>query len=537
MSKLITVIITVFLIQLIGYALPNFKKSTNVFIGFVLSVVILSIGFLIVGNDISLFKYLLYCALPTGILSLMIGVSIKNNANNKNKELAWNEHEPFVLEHGKGTIKYYDAFDNFMLLAGANSGKTKSFGRPLLREYLKNDFAGFIFDYKDMDYTKTAYHLVNQVGYEKNFYYANFTDLSRSYRFNPIKPSVLGDKNLLPQLMTDLLTAYLSKDTKKDEWFDAGLGVLKAVSLRFYKDYEENCTIPHILLFLSMNARNTDTIVSFIEKDPQASTLAGGFLSATEKQRGAQLSSVTGPIGDLTSNENICYVLTGNDFDFNLVDPKDPKLFSISSSYRIEDQILPVISMMVKISSRNFDMENREKFFYFMDEGTTFRVHKFESMPSVLREYGVSFVLITQNEAKIVMTYDENTLRSLKANYGNMVFGKTLDPKSQQSFVQMFSKIDKKKESISKSKSDRNFSRGKSITIERKDKYETSEFARLKAGEFIGTSVNASKTEYHERFKMMDQPKEIELPIIRNVTKEMIEKNYNDIIEFVKLLE
>lgn len=39
------------------------------------------------------------------------------------------------------------------------------------------------------------------------------------------------------------------------------------------------------------------------------------------------MSTLSNYVAKLTTNENIYYVLTGNDFDFNLIDLEHPKLF------------------------------------------------------------------------------------------------------------------------------------------------------------------------------------------------------------------
>ena len=36
-----------------------------------------------------------------------------------------------------------------LILAGAGSGKTKSIGKPLMEQYIRSGFAGFIYDFKD----------------------------------------------------------------------------------------------------------------------------------------------------------------------------------------------------------------------------------------------------------------------------------------------------------------------------------------------------------------------------------------------------
>ena len=53
-----------------------------------------------------------------------------------------------------------------------------------MEQYIRSGFAGFIYDFKDFDYTRTAYNLIRKHGYPHEFYYVNFTDMNRTYRFN-----------------------------------------------------------------------------------------------------------------------------------------------------------------------------------------------------------------------------------------------------------------------------------------------------------------------------------------------------------------
>ena len=67
-------------------------------------------------------------------------------------------------EYGFGgrKITFADPFDNFLVYGGANSGKTKSIGKPLLSQYIQAGFAGFVYNYKDFDLARTAVHLVKK---------------------------------------------------------------------------------------------------------------------------------------------------------------------------------------------------------------------------------------------------------------------------------------------------------------------------------------------------------------------------------------
>ena len=50
----------------------------------------------------------------------------------------------FCLEGDEKKLIFGDPFDNFLVYSGANSGKTKSIGKPLLKEYLRTNFAMFV---------------------------------------------------------------------------------------------------------------------------------------------------------------------------------------------------------------------------------------------------------------------------------------------------------------------------------------------------------------------------------------------------------
>lgn len=50
-------------------------------------------------------------------------------------------------------LEFYYYYSNFLVYGGAGSGKTKSIGKWLLSEYMRLGFAGFIYDFKDTDYT------------------------------------------------------------------------------------------------------------------------------------------------------------------------------------------------------------------------------------------------------------------------------------------------------------------------------------------------------------------------------------------------
>ena len=467
------------------------------------------------------------------LLAIIVIVLFIPSGEKKNPQKEGYKFE--LLADGGRRITFTDPFDNFLVYGGANSGKTKSVGKPLLEQYIKAHFAMFIYDYKDFDLTKTANHLVLKHNYPYEFYRISFTDMEQTHRTNPIRPSIVGDESLFLQLMDDLLTAYQGKDSKRDEWFNGALGILRGVSIRFFNDYPDLCTIPHIANYIC--SAGAARITTFLEATHQSRALAGAFLDAKDspKTQSSYLSSLTNYLSTLANNKKVCYVLSGNDFDFNLIDPDRPKILSVANAYQIEGLISPVIALMLSISSRRFTLNNKIPFLYFLDEATTFRIPDFEKLPSVLREYKCSFVFLTQSAAKIEKVYGKYYRSSVEANFSNQFYGRTKDIEALKSYPLVFGKEDKEKISKTRGNSKGGDSRSRTVSTQREERYDTNFFTGLQSGQFVGSAAHSNMRDFCLRFKMYSDQEEA-LPIIRAVLPSEIEQNYFKIIEDISHL-
>ena len=64
----------------------------------------------------------------------------------------------FELSAGGGRkITFADPFDNFLVYGGANSGKTKSIGKPLLSQYIHAVFSLFVYILSYISFKSTLF--------------------------------------------------------------------------------------------------------------------------------------------------------------------------------------------------------------------------------------------------------------------------------------------------------------------------------------------------------------------------------------------
>ena len=390
-----------------------------------------------------------------GVVSVLLRLSFKGGTESGKGGKAL-----LSLHATDGTIiRYYYWFSNFLVYGGAGSGKTKSIGKPLMEQYIRSGFAGFIYDFKDFDYTRTAYNLIRKHGYPHEFYYVNFTDMNRTYRFNPLDRRNIKDRTMLMQLMEDVLGALMPPTSKQDEWYTGALGILNGVAYRLWDEFPECCTLPHIVNFV--------------------------------------MKADTGQLQEFL------------------------KLNDISA-------------MVMSIASRSFSMENRVPFVFILDEMTTFKVRDFEKLPSVLREYGAAFLLLTQSGAKLEKLYSKLDRSSIEANSGNIFLGRTQDVEALKYYPLFFGKYEKEKKSTSSGSSGDGRNSSVTISTQKEEIYESKDFASLEPGEFIGMGNRSNiKGHFRKKFRLFEL-KEEPLPVVAFRTEKEISDNYTRILKDIE---
>ncbi len=528
---ILLIFLSLFILYNLAFFIFNFKNKILSFIlKLFVSFLIFYGSFLVVKKfNLADFKFYCYISIPAFLIAFIIDLFSKKETKKEVKDKM-----QIVLEHENGKIIYDNPFNGFIIYGGAEAGKTLSIGKPLLKEYMRNNFGFFIYDAKLNDYTLTALELAKKYDYQKPIYYFDFVDPSRSYRTNLFSRENITNDMFLEQYATIFFDAYLKEDEKKTEWYSMALQMFIGVSYVFYNKFPEYCTLPHICNFILHN--NDETIIKFLDLDDKAKGFASTYLAAqdSEKTLASIKTTVAGKIGGFASNENFCYILSGNDFNLNPIEDGNPKSICVSNVFNLREVLSPIVVLLFNSVARKFEFGNTTPFVFFMDEATTFKIHNFESYPSELREYKVAFVFLTQSAGKVEKLYTKFDRSSLESNLANQFYGWTADTIATDNYAKQFSKIEEKRRSYTTG-GGRN-SRSTTTSTLKEIRFDTEFFGSLKPGQFVGKAKNANVKTFHTRFKPYQDGKLDELPIVRNVTKEDLKKHYQDIILTVKNL-
>lgn len=435
-----------------------------------------------------------------------------------------------VLQHSKGFLKFNNPFTGFLVYGGSGSGKTVSVGKPLLSEFMRNNFAMFVYDAKENDYTKTAFWLKKELGYPYPIYNIDFRDLSRSYRFNPIAVNLIEDESEVEEIAIIIYNCF-AKKAALTEWDDKALGVFKGVAYYLYHYYPECFTIPHILNMLTQNEGKV--LLKLLKDDPTCKTYAKSLIDSKDSKAtmSSILSTLSGVISGFAANKKWCYILTGNDFEFNLTDPKAPKAFFISNTFKFRNQISPFISLLFVMAMKSVDFGNKIPICAFMDEATTFKVQDLEQYPSELREYLLAMVMLTQSPYKIEKVYGKYDRSILETNLQNKFFLRIDEEKAVETITGVFSKKIEKDKSFTQGTSHSNIStttRDKEVL-----RYDRHSFSEMGNGHAVGTATNANIKEFDVKLTPYQGGKLEHNPIVKTVSKKEVEAQYYKIIKEV----
>lgn len=404
----------------------------------------------------------------------------KNHVQNSDDSLE------FDTKEGKLTINSLNT--HFLVLAATRSGKTKSIGLPILRQYLIKNYVGFIYDAKKLDYTRHAYLYKYLLKLQTPIYHLVFDNVNESYRTNIIKPSIIRNTEFLGQIISDIAKGVGSDEVKQDEWFKAGLGVVQGVAARLYEDFPQYCTLGHVSLLVIK--KDVDQLEEFLNANNSSQDYAAEFLKSSKSEKTQASISWTAAqiLKPIAVNRNVCYILGGDDFDFNLLEDGHHKIITASNDDENENVLNGLLGSMVNILSRHIKFGNKKGVFFFMDEGTTYYIPNFSRLLGKLAEYRVSFTLLTQGKSMIEEVYKSVKTDSIVSNFNNKFLGRTNNPKDARDYSSIFGsqeikRVSQSKGSTTNSKSNSR-SEGENVGLVDKAVFKPDHFQQQERGQF-----------------------------------------------------
>jgi hypothetical protein len=500
-----------------------------------------------------------YILILTG--GTMISRIIRQKLNNKdifNKENETFPQEERLLENEysinlpaeynlkgkirKSWINIINPFRSLLVLGSPGAGKSYFVIRHVITQHIKKGFAMFVYDFKFDDLTAIAYNHYLKCRHlykiPPQFYAINFEDLSRTHRCNPLdKENMLDITDASESARTILMGLNREWIRRQGDFFvESPINFLTAIIwfLRRYSD-GDFCTLPHVIELMQVGYDKLFTILQ-TEREIQAliNPFVSAFVNDVMEQLEGQIASAKISMARLSSPQ-LYYVLSGNDFTLDINNPEAPKIVCMGNNPQKIQVYGAVLSLYISRLIKTVNKKGKQKSSLVFDEFPTIYLNNMDSLIATARGNKVATTLGVQDFSQLKKDYGKDQADVIMNITGNIISGQVTGETAKQ-LSERFGKIMQDRTSLSINRTDTSISKSKQLD----SAIPPSKISSLSSGEFVGMVAddphckidlkifhNAINND-HEALKKEQQGYK-SIPVVRQVTNAMVQKNYAQI--------
>ena len=442
-----------------------------------------------------------------------------------------------------GVINLANPFRGIYIQGGAGSGKSASIFEPIIKQIAEQEYTGILYDFKSPELTeKVRASYLDSIVEFRNI---DFKNAHQSDRINPISPNYLSKSVIALEYSQTLVNNLIPESIKKaDFWSNTTKMILSGVIWWLKEEHPKYCTIPHAISLLLHT--DTKTLLEEVSKNYEAGGMVATLRQSFEKEAGNQtagiLSTIQTAIAQLNSKD-VFWILSGNDVDLNLNNPQKPTFLCLGNDSTLPQVYAPVISLIISVAMRQMNKPNQQKSVVLLDEAPTIYIPNIEQIPATARSNKIATIFGVQDFSQLADNYGQDKAQIILANLGNQFFGRVTNGKTAEMVQKLFSKEDRT--FINKNTgtgtggtivhTQSNQSRGKSETIQERDRVKVSDLINLDPGEFYGIIAEGKPKEFLKT-QFLEDFAENEANEKASVTEQEMSENYFRIIEEAKSL-
>ncbi len=426
------------------------------------------------------------------------------------------------------------------VLVGGTPGSGKSYAtiEEIMRQLTKKAFTGVIYDYKFPTLSRKQYNYLtwyqNNYSIKPKFYVINFDDPEYSHRCNPINvdslETIADAEENTKVLMLNINKTWVDKE---GDFFTDSANVFTAMLMWYLKiltkkyDYDV-CSFPHLVALSTFES--TEILFLMLNKYNDLKPKMKPFSEALEKgaleQLAGQVASAGVALSKISSLE-LNYILTGNDFTFDLNDPLAPKILCVGNNPDRQMTYSSPIGLILTKLSKTLNKQKKRPSMYIVDEFPTVYVRGIDNLIATARSNKIATVLGFQSFAQIIVNYGKEISDQMLRICGTRIMGQMMDEDAQT----ISGNIGKQKvqnKSITYSNND--VSEAHSVALE--DIVPSSHIAQFSQGTFCGVIADDFKHkndnkifvgELQPPLELKAKEEELELPKIYDFTPDNID--------------
>jgi len=413
-----------------------------------------------------------------------------------------------------------------VIFGSGGAGKTESVFMPLISHAANCGICGINYDYKDGELTEIVNYFYQ--GSEIDTYTIIPHRPELSHRVNPVHPDYIDSQEMVTELVSVLFSNLRKKDAKENGFFmDVPEATLAATIWRLKCDFPQYCTLPHAIAICLV--KSPKELAEFLNQNMHSRVMGAPFFDSllSENQMSGIKASMSNDLRKFAF-PSAFYILSGNEVDLHVNDPKSPCMINLVNSPGKRNVISPFLAMIFTTALKLMQRRNMKDSYLLMDEAATLNLPSFSQIPATMRSFNIATIYSLQDKVLGTEQYGDVTARAILANLSYQVIGKTNDPESVKYYKQIVEEIEKKQ--ISKSYGTGFMPKGESRhteSLKETSKYKSQDFFGLNVGEFLVLSDGKSRK---VNFDLMPFER-VTLKIRNHITPKDLDDNYNRIFE------
>lgn len=397
----------------------------------------------------------------------------------------------------KGYANVMNLNHGSIVIGNGGAGKTRSIFVPIIQDTIgKKNFTGFIYDYKFKDPEGNITRWVvktfrdNKIT-DRKLYIVNFTDLRKCHRFNAIKPVNLPRKEYSYEYASAFIQNMDKEYVKKlDFWGNSAYSLVASIMWFLKKNEPSMCTIPHMTSIILTSHKK---VMNLLSLDGECSDMIMSTLTGREEEAGNQIAGIFAslqvPMGKI-SNPTMYWVLSGDDFDLDLNNPKNPAVLCMGNDSDLKTVYSPVIGLTGTVISKRLNNPGCLPSHFMVDELYTCFFPGIEELPNVARSNGVCVTAGVQDLPLLIDSLGAVKTDVFLASLSNFFFGKVNNPETIKKAVELMGKEEveyqTKSRSISANSKGGGSSTSYSTNFRDRDRISSTDIRHFRRGEFVG---------------------------------------------------
>lgn len=429
-----------------------------------------------------------------------------------------------------------------LVVGTPGAGKSFFVIRHIIAQHIAKGFTVFCYDFKYPDLSIIVYNhfLKNKDKYPKNTkcYFIDFDNLSHSNRCNPLDPTNMLDiTDAAESARTILLGLNKQFITKQGDFFvESPINFLTAL-IWFLRKYQDGqyCTLPHVLELMQVEY---EKLFSVLRTEPEIEVFinpfVNAFLNGAVEQLEGQIASAKIVLSRLSSPQ-LYYVLSGNDFTLDINNKQEPKLLCIGNNPLKVQTYGAVLSLYANRLIKLVNQKGNLKSSLIFDEFPTIYLSGVDNLIATARSNKVCTTLGIQDLSQLRKDYGKEQADVIVGIVGNIISGQVTGDTAKL-ISDRIGRIMQDRQSLSINRNDTSISKSKQLEAA----VPASKIAALSSGEFVGMVADtpdqkiALKAFHAEIINDYNAIAEEEknykpLPLIRQVTPDMVQRNYVEI--------